>query len=55
MDYHHTSTLGTDDSSQDATVEEEEDFPTAPLNDIWLEGPVPDRHLCIHEQSQPHY
>ena len=33
--------------------EEEEDdekhFPTAPLNDdIWMEEPVPDRHLCIH-------
>ena len=29
------------------------DFPTAPLNDdIWLEEPVPARHLCIHEKSQ---
>ena len=33
--------------------EEEEYFPTAPLNnDIWIEEPVPDRHLCIHEYSQ---
>ena len=33
----------------------EEHFPTAPLdNDIWMEEPVPDRHLCIHEQSQTH-
>ena len=44
--YHHT-----DDSFQDATnEEEEEDFPTAPLNDdIWLGEPIPHRHLCIHE------
>ena len=42
--------------SKDATAKEEEDFPTAPLDDdIWLEDPVPDRHLCIHEQSQPRY
>ena len=32
---------------------EEEHFPTAPLNDdVWIEEPVPDRHLCIHEDSQ---
>ena len=54
MDYHHTSTPNTEDSFQDATAEE--DFPTAPLDDdIWLEDPVPDGHLCIHEQSQQHY
>ena len=54
MNYHHTSTLSTDDSFQDATAEE--DFPKAPLDDtIWLDDPVPDRHLCIHELSQPHY
>ena len=53
---HHTV-----DSFQDITneeeeeEEEEEDFPTAPLHDdVWLQQPVPDRHLCIHEQSQPH-
>ena len=41
--------------SRDATAEEE-DFPTAPIDDdIWLEDPVPERYLCIHEQSQPHY
>ena len=47
----------TDDSFQDATnEEEEEDFPTAPLNDnVWLEEPVPARHLCIHEQSEPNF
>ena len=55
MNYHHTSTPSTGDSFQDATVEEE-DFPTAPLDDtIWLEDPVPHRHLCIHKQSQLHY
>ena len=33
--------------------DEEEHFPTALLNDdVWLEEPVPDRHLCIHEHSQ---
>ena len=31
-------------------------FPATPLDDaIWLEDQVPDRHLCIHEQSQPNY
>ena len=52
MIYHHT-----DDSFQDATnEEEEEDFPTAPLNDdVWLEEQVPVRHSCIHEQSQPNF
>ena len=52
MVYHHT-----DDSFQDATNEreEEEDFPTAPLDDdIWLEEPVQDMHFCIDEESQPH-
>ena len=48
------STPSTDESFQDTTAEE--DFPTAPLDDaIWLEDPVPDRHLCINEQSQLHY
>ena len=51
MVHHHTA-----DSLQDVTNEEEEEyFPTAPLDDdVWLEEPVPDRHLCLHEQSQPH-
>ena len=35
--------------------EVEEHLPTAPFNDdIWMEEPVPDRHLCIHKHSQPH-
>ena len=56
MDTHHTSTACTDDSFQDATTKEEDNFPMAPLDgNIWLEEPVPYRHLCIHEQSQPHY
>ena len=47
----------TDDSFQDVPSKEEEEveehYPTAPLdNDVWMEEPVPDRHLCIHEQSQ---
>ena len=46
----------TDDSYQEITSEEvEEHFPTAPSgDDAWMEEPVPDRHLCIHGQSQPH-
>ena len=51
MDYHHTSTPSTDDAKA-----EEENFPTAPLDDdIWLEDPVSDRDLYIHKQSQLHY
>ena len=41
---------------RDVTAAEEEDFPTATLDDdIWLEDPVSDRHLCIREQSQPNF
>ena len=55
MDYHQASTSSTENSFQD-TITEEEDFPTAPLDDdIWLEDPIPDRHLCIQEQSKLHY
>ena len=50
-DYHYTSTPNTDDPFQDPTAAEEEDFPTALLDDdIWLD-PVADRHLGINEQS----
>ena len=56
MDHHCAPTPGTDDPFQDITVEEEEEFPTASLDDgIWLEDPVANRHLCIHEQSLPHF
>ena len=42
---HHLSSTDKD--------EEEEHFPTAPLNDdVWMEEPVSDRHLCIHKDSQ---
>ena len=35
--------------------EEEENFPTVPLNDEhWDMEEITDRHLCIHEQSLPH-
>ena len=34
---------------------EEEDFQTVALDEEhWIIDPVPDRHLCIHEHSQPH-
>ena len=52
MNHYHTSLASTDEFFQDTTAEE--DFPTIPLDDnIWLEDPVPDRYLCIHEPSQP--
>ena len=55
VDTHNTATPCSDDSFQDTTAEDEEDFPTAPLDDdVWLEDPVPVRHFCIHEQSQLH-
>ena len=55
MDTHNTATLWSDDSFQDATTEDEEDFPTTPQYDnVWLEDSVPDWHFSIHEQSQPH-
>ena len=31
--------------------EEEQDFQTVTLDDHWITDPVPDRHLCIHEQD----
>ena len=38
---------------EDEEEDEEEHFPTASLDDdVWMEEPVPDRHLCIHEDSQ---
>ena len=55
INYHHTSTPRIYDSFQHATAEDE-DFPTAPLDDdIWLEDSALNRCLCIHEQSQPHF
>ena len=47
--------LSNTDEDDEEEGEEEEHFPTAQLNDdIWKQEPVPDRHLCIHEDSQ-HY
>ena len=38
-----------DEEEEDA----EEHFPTPSLDDnVWMEEPVPDRHLCTHEDSQ---
>ena len=55
INYHQTSTPSIVDPFQDTTAEEE-DFPTAALDDnILLEDPVLDRFLCIHEQSQPRF
>ena len=46
----------TNDSFQDIPSEEEEEhFPTAPLdNDVWMKESVPDRNLCFHERSHAH-
>ena len=46
----------TDDSYQDVTSEEvEKHFSTATLDDdFWMKEPVPDTHLCIYKQPQPH-
>ena len=46
---HHLTSADEDEEEEDA----KEHFPTVPLNDdVWMEEPVPDRHLCIHEHSQ---
>ena len=45
MDCHLTSMEEEDEEEEDI----EEHFPTASLNDdVWMEEPVPDRHVCIH-------
>ena len=45
----HHLTSADEEEEEDA----EEHFPTAPQNDdVWMEVPVPDRHLCLHEHSQ---
>ena len=39
----------------DLEEEEGEDFQTVTLDDHhWITDPILDRHLCIHEHSQPH-
>ena len=49
MAHHLTSIEEEDEEEKDA----EEHFPTASLDDdVWMEEPVPGRHLCIHEDLQ---
>ena len=49
MAHHLTS------AEEEEEEEENNDFPTVSLGvDVWIKEPVPDRHLCIHEHSQPH-
>ena len=39
----------------DDIMDDEEDFQiVTPDDDHWNMGPIPYRHLCIHEHSQPH-
>ena len=39
--------------AEDDEDDAKEHFPTASLDDnVWMEEPVPERHLCIHENSQ---
>ena len=47
MAYHLPSIAEEDDDDT------EEHFPTVSLDDdVWMEEPVPERHLCNHENSQ---
>ena len=48
----HLTSIEEEDEEEEDT---EEHLPTASLtDDVWMEEPVPDRHLCIHEDSQCH-
>ena len=52
VNHHHMSAPSTDQFFMDGTTKE--NFPTAPLDDdIWSEDQIPDRHLFIHDTSQP--
>ena len=43
---HHLPSLAEEDDDM------EEHFPTVSLDDdFWMEEPVPERHLCIHEDT----
>ena len=45
---HHLPSIAEEDKD-----DPEEHFPTGSLgNNVWMEEPVPDRHVCIHENSQ---
>ena len=57
MEYHspdeYTMACHLTSIEEDGEEDAEGHFPTASLNDdVWMEEPVPDRHLCIHEDSQ---
>ena len=46
LNFNESLPLVVDPSDDD---EEEEDFPTAPLDDlVWSEEPIPARHVCIY-------
>ena len=46
---HHLPSIAEEEDADDA----EEHFLTVSLDDnVWMEEPVPVRHLCIHENSQ---
>ena len=54
MNHHNMSPPSTDQFFKDDVTKE--NFPTAPLDDdIWLKDQTPDRHLCIHDTSQPNH
>ena len=45
---HHLTSIAEEDDD-----DTEEHFPVESLGDnVWMEEPVPERHLCIHENSQ---
>ena len=47
---HQLTSMEKEDKEEEDT---EEHFPTASLDDdVWIEEPVPERHLCIHKNSQ---
>ena len=53
MACHLTSPDKEEEEEDEEEEEEEEHFSTAPLSDdIWMEEPVPDRHVCICEHSE---
>ena len=48
---HHLTSIKEEDEEEEEDAEEH--FPTASLDDdVYMEESVPDRHLCIHEDSQ---
>ena len=48
---HHLPSIEEEEDEEEEDAEEP--FPTASIDDnVWMEEPVPDRHICIHEDSQ---